>query len=216
MAASDIMDTYTIYFADVSVVITSQPLPSIYSVMECDDELRISRTNLVKKAETDKYIAVLTPDVERTMASLAAQFVQVEAAGGVAVDGLGRRLLIRRNGRWDLPKGHREAGESLEACAARETEEETGVHVASVGDLLCTTIHCYNLYGRWEMKHTSWFEMRAAEGSVLRPQGEEGIVAAEWVDDAEVRRRIKMSFPTIREVFRTLYKREGRTDAASV
>ena len=97
MAASDIMDTYTIYFADVSVVITSQPLPSIYSVMECDDELRISRTNLVKKAETDKYIAVLTPDVERTMASLAAQFVQVEAAGGVAVDGLGRRLLICRN-----------------------------------------------------------------------------------------------------------------------
>ena len=184
--------------------------------MECDDELRISRTNLVKKAETDKYIAVRTPDVERTMASLAAQFVQVEAAGGVAVDGLGRRLLICRNGRWDLPKGHREAGESLEACAARETEEETGVHVASVGGLLCTTIHCYNLYGRWEMKHTSWFEMRAAEGSVLRPQGEEGIVAAEWVDDAEVRRRIKMSFPTIREVFRTLYEREGRTDAASV
>ena len=184
--------------------------------MECDDELRISRTNLVKKAETDKYIAVLTPDVERTMASLAAQFVQVEAAGGVAVDGLGRRLLICRNGRWDLPKGHREAGESLEACAARETEEETGVHVASVGDLLCTTIHCYNLYGRWEMKHTSWFEMRVAEGSVLRPQGEEGIVAAEWVDDAEVRRRIKMSFPTIREVFRTLYEREGRTEAASV
>ena len=39
--------------------------------------------------------------------------VQVEAAGGVAVDGLGRRLLICRNGRWDLPKGHREAGESL-------------------------------------------------------------------------------------------------------
>ena len=66
------------------------------------------------------------------------------------------------------------------------------------------------------MKHTSWFEMRAAEGSVLRPQGEEGIVAAEWVDDVEVRRRIKMSFPTIREVFRTLYEREGRTDAASV
>ena len=209
------MDAYTIYFADVSVVITSQPLPPAYSVMECDGGLRISRANIVKKAETEKYIAVRTPDADRTMASLAAQFVQVEAAGGVAVDAAGRKLMIHRNGRWDLPKGHREAGESVAECAVRETEEETGVRIAEVGELLCTTVHCYNLYGRWEMKHTSWFLMRAAEGGgMLRPQGEEGIVAAEWVGDEEVPHRIKMSFPTIREVFRALYEKEGRPDAA--
>lgn len=209
------MDAYTIYFADVSVVITSQPLPPSYSVMECDSDLRISRANILKKAETEKCIAVRTPDADRTMASLAAQFVQVEAAGGVAVDASGRKLMIRRNGRWDLPKGHREAGESPDVCAARETEEETGVRIAEVGELLCSTVHCYDLYGRWEMKRTSWFLMRAAEGEgMLRPQAEEGIVAAEWVEDEEVRRRIKMSFPTIREVFRTLYEREGRPVAA--
>ena len=150
------------------------------------------------------------------MASLAEQFVQVEAAGGVAEDGCGPKQMNSRNGRWDLPKGHREAGESLEACAARETEEETGVRVAGVGELLCRTTHCYNLYGRWEMKHTSWFRMKAAgDGAVPRPQAEEGIVAAEWVDDDEVRRRIKTAYPTIREVFRTLYERESRADAAA-
>lgn len=209
------MDAYTIYFADVSVVITSQPLPPQYSVMECDGDMRISRANIVKKAETDKYIAVRTPDPDRTMASLAAQFVQVEAAGGVVEDSAGRKLMIRRNGRWDLPKGHREAGEPLEACAAREAEEETGVRVAEVGELLCETVHCYNLYGRWEMKRTWWYRMRAAaDVSELRPQGEEGIVAAEWVTDEEARRRIKMSFPTIRKVFRALYDRDGSAVAA--
>lgn len=215
-AASNGMDAYTIYFGDVRVVITSQPVPPTYSVMECDSELRILRANVVKKAETDKYIAVKTPDADRTMALLAAQFVQVEAAGGVAEDECGRRLMIRRNGRWDLPKGHREKGESLETCAARETEEETGVRVAEVGELLCRTTHCYNLFGRWEMKHTWWFRMRAAEVcGPLSPQTEEGIVAAEWVDDGEEPSRIKMAYPTIREVFRTLYEREGRRDMAA-
>lgn len=178
--------------------------------MECDSEQRISRANLIEKVGTDKYIAVMTSDVERTMASLEAQFVQVEAAGGLAVDSRGRKLMIHRNGRWDLPKGHREAGESLEECAARETEEETGVCVAEVGELLCRTTHCYNLFGRWEMKHTWWFRMRAADDcGPLCPQTEEGIAAAEWVEEEEVQNRIKMAYPTIREVFRTLYKRKG-------
>ena len=129
--------------------------------------------------------------------------------------GAARKLRFRRNGRGDLPRGTRGGGESAAVCAARETEEETGVRIAEVGELLCSTVHCYDLYGRWEMKRTSWFLMRAAEGEgMLRPQAEEGIVAAEWVGDEEVRRRIKMSFPTIREVFRPLYEREGRPVAA--
>jgi len=37
-------------------------------------------------------------------------------------------LLLRnaKHGTWGFPKGHREEGESLEECAARETREETG------------------------------------------------------------------------------------------
>lgn len=31
-----------------------------------------------------------------------------------------------RHGAWGFPKGHREDGESLEECARRETDEETG------------------------------------------------------------------------------------------
>ncbi len=55
----------------------------------------------------------------------------VRASGGVLwreVSG-GREILIAHRPRyddWSLPKGKREAGESDEACALREVEEETG------------------------------------------------------------------------------------------
>lgn len=42
-------------------------------------------------------------------------------------------LLMRHADRWDLPKGHREPGESLQETALRETEEETGILSDQIG-----------------------------------------------------------------------------------
>ena len=57
----------------------------------------------------------------------------VRGAGGVVVRhtpyGQPEVLLIHRAGRddWTFPKGKLEPGESLQACALREVEEETGL-----------------------------------------------------------------------------------------
>ncbi len=42
----------------------------------------------------------------------------------------GRRYLLLHYpaGHWDFPKGHIKKGESVLACARRETEEETGIN----------------------------------------------------------------------------------------
>lgn len=61
----------------------------------------------------------------------------VPACGTLTVDGAGRILLQRRRdtGQWALPMGKMEIGETPSQCAARETEEETGVAVEPVGML---------------------------------------------------------------------------------
>lgn len=52
----------------------------------------------------------------------------------VVLDSDGRVLLTRRvdNGRWCLPGGHFDAGESVTEAAVRETLEETGLEVEIV------------------------------------------------------------------------------------
>jgi len=61
----------------------------------------------------------------------------VQATAGVTAITDGRILLVRRtdDGTWCLPGGRVEFGESIEACARREFEEETG-HVVELTGLL--------------------------------------------------------------------------------
>jgi 8-oxo-dGTP diphosphatase len=61
----------------------------------------------------------------------------VQATAGVTAIADGRILLVRRtdDGTWCLPGGRVEFGESIEACARREFEEETG-HVVELTGLL--------------------------------------------------------------------------------
>lgn len=54
-------------------------------------------------------------------------------AVAVIVDRDGRVLLTRRvdNGKWCLPSGHMEVGETIEQTVIRETREETGLDVVA-------------------------------------------------------------------------------------
>jgi 8-oxo-dGTP pyrophosphatase MutT (NUDIX family) len=170
-----------------------------YCVDHLDKE-SISRAKIVHFLETYKQVAILSCDPMASFLEFAEQFAWVEAAGGVVENESGEVVMIRRNERWDLPKGHREKGETMEQCAAREAEEETGVKVERVERLLTTTLHAYNIYGGWELKLTVWYAMEARRVE-LKPQSEEGIVAAEWVAGDDIEQRIKGSFPTIKRVF---------------
>ncbi|MER7555646.1 NUDIX domain-containing protein [Nocardioides sp. NPDC126508] len=56
-------------------------------------------------------------------------------AAAAFVERDGKILLIQRsdNGKWSMPGGTMEAGESLTACVVRETLEETGIHIQCTG-----------------------------------------------------------------------------------
>jgi 8-oxo-dGTP pyrophosphatase MutT (NUDIX family) len=59
----------------------------------------------------------------------------VPACGVLAVNDQGQILLQRRRdtGQWALPMGKQELGETVTACAIRETKEETGIDVEVTG-----------------------------------------------------------------------------------
>jgi 8-oxo-dGTP pyrophosphatase MutT (NUDIX family) len=122
----------------------------------------------------------------------------VEAAGGYVMR-LGAAgpdvLLIFRRGVWDLPKGKRDGGETVRACAAREVREEVGVAKLRVARALGTTLHGYPLTKRYAVKTTHWFAM-TTEQSAFTPQAEEDIEQVAWVPLAEVPDRL--GFDTLR------------------
>lgn len=86
---------------------------------------------------------------------------QVRAAGGVVVDDEGRIALIHRPRYedWSLPKGKLNDGESWEAAAIREVQEETGVLCRHVEEL---DAHEY-VDRKGRPKRVRWWRMAVLE-----------------------------------------------------
>ena len=58
--------------------------------------------------------------------------VIIKAGGGLVKNEKGEVLFMFRKGKWDLPKGKLDPGETMDACAVREVMEETGVSGLSI------------------------------------------------------------------------------------
>ena len=152
-------------------------------------------------SDTIERIHIPSGDVESTYAFVCSQFKEVNAAGGLVSNRRGDFLMIRRNGLWDLPKGHQENGEDIRTTAVREVREETGVDDLSIGSLICVTDHCYRRDGIWHLKHTWWFNMTYMAPVDLLPQTEEDITKAAWVAKSSLPPFLKNTYPSIKEVF---------------
>lgn len=117
--------------------------------------------------------------------------IQIEAAGAVLFrmnENGAQVALIFRRGRWDLPKGKKEEGETIRACAKRELEEELGIVDVTIHEELLHTYHEYSAFEQEWGKTTYWFVATAPE-QAFHPQSDEEIEAVEWflVDDAKTK-----------------------------
>ena len=110
------------------------------------------------------------------------------SSGGIVVDPEGRILLLKRADEdiWCLPKGTVEEGESLEATAVREIQEETGLRVKLLRPLL--TIH-YGYYwppGDMNYDKTVAYFLAEPVGGRLKLEG--GFDASRWASRREALR----------------------------
>ena len=124
------------------------------------------------------------------------------AAGCVVYrhDATGAPLLLLihdQYGRWTLPKGHLEAGESEQAAAVREVLEETGLS-GELGVLVTRIVYTVrSKRGLEQLKQVAFFLLRA-DSFEAHPQAEEGIGAAEWF--APEAALAQIGYPQVRDV----------------
>lgn len=124
----------------------------------------------------------------------------IEAAGGMVFNNNGDLLMMMRRGKWDMPKGKLDEGESIEECAIREVMEETGLSGLKTVRKLQTTYHTYPYKGQTALKPSHWFLMNYTGNETPVPQLEEDITEICWVDKIKAQELILNAFPSIREM----------------
>lgn len=130
--------------------------------------------------QNDKQVLEFqTSDFEKAIEQFRAIFYFIEAAGGLITQN-NKHLFIYRHRRWDLPKGKLDKGESPEAAAIRECEEECGITGLSITGLILNTYHIYDYKGSYALKKTWWYAMNSTHSGKLVPQAEEDIERVEW------------------------------------
>ena len=124
----------------------------------------------------------------------------VKAAGGVVVRGK-KILFIKKNGRWEFPKGRLKKGANRKKTAVREISEETGIKKKHLNIImpLIPTHHHNKISGSTVVKETSWFliEYLGDPKKRLIPEKKEGITKCKWFTLDELVLTIKDSRPLV-------------------
>ncbi len=197
-----------IYFNDKPLFLTDEITPEIEPYAHHDDAVLIDEfstpgvNSMIHEMRLEKIHAGIfvhknLAELEKTFRK---KFTLVKAAGGLVLNDTGEVLMMLRRGKWDLPKGKLDPGESLETCAVREVQEETGLQDVHIEAPLLITYHTYDESGKHILKESHWYLMKAPGQQPLVPQSEEQITTLEWVPASAVNKYSNNTFPSIIDV----------------
>jgi ADP-ribose pyrophosphatase YjhB (NUDIX family) len=167
----------------------------------------VDAQSLLLKLDSAKYsmLILLFNNVERLKTDFFSQFIIIEAAGGIVQNENKDILFIFRRGKWDLPKGKLESEETIETCAAREIEEETGVTQLTFKRKIGETYHIYTERGQTVLKISHWFYFTCSSSQKMTPQTEEDIAEVKWVPTQHIKEPMQNTYKNIKEILRTFF-----------
>ncbi len=153
-----------------------------------------------------------TENPEQAFKQLSKNYLILEAAGGLVFNSENKLLVIERMGKWDIPKGKIEAIETPRHAAMREVCEETGVCDLEIISPLRETYHTYIHKEKNILKRTYWFKMKCHSFNEFKPQHEEQITAAHWMNKEETRKAMKNSYTSIADLMEECMKDWGQEE----
>jgi len=200
------MDIFKIHFENRFIIISPEPdrlqKYGLFHKFHDTDELY----RLISEFQEDKNIHSINiygTDIKHLWRLFRIYFTEVGAAGGLVKHSSGKYLFIERKGKWDLPKGHIEHGESPEDCALREVMEETGIKGHYIAKALDPSYHTYSWEGISYLKKTYWFLMSYSGDMICDPQTEEGITKVEWMSADEISKKKDLAWLSLADLINT-------------
>ncbi|MEN8900894.1 MAG: NUDIX domain-containing protein [Nonlabens sp.] len=192
---------YKVFVKEVAIIVTSDK-----NAFKDHNTFNIKKVNfedLIKKIEKKEItnVVLYSKNESKLLKRLHKLLPVVVAGGGLVLNQDNDFLFIHRNGKWDLPKGKAEKGESIEQTSIREVEEETGVRRLEITNYLGHTYHTFSRKGKVKLKLTHWFIMETDFNKKLKPQKKEGIDKAVWLNKEMATIALKESYANIRELF---------------
>lgn len=204
-----------IYFNDKPLFLCDNVDETIEPYLHHDDAVFIDELDshtvksMIHEMQLDKVHAgvFFHTDLETLKKAFVKKFTLVKAAGGLVLNEQKEILLIFRRGSWDLPKGKLDKGETLEHCAVREVEEETGATNVKLLSPLSITYHTYHEGARFILKESHWYNMSVRGEQKLTPQTEEDIQEIKWVAADNLSEYMKKIYPSVAEVLQLHLKK---------
>jgi 8-oxo-dGTP pyrophosphatase MutT (NUDIX family) len=207
---------YTIYFGDAPLFLTDQLDAEMQEIMHHDDGVYMDELShpaiksMIHEMKNPQHHAGVYyhANLEELKKQFWKQFTIIKAAGGLVENDQGDLLMIFRRGKWDLPKGKLDDGETLEACAVREVEEETGIRNTVLKKPFATTYHVYDEFGKHILKESYWYTMHSPGKQDPVAQAEEQITAISWANKDQVRDLLTNTYPIVRDLVRLYWADE--------
>tara|TARA_B100000886_G_scaffold7750_1_gene4974 strand:+ start:7 stop:603 length:597 start_codon:yes stop_codon:yes gene_type:complete len=176
---------YKVFINKLSIILTSKNK----SLSQENSFLLTSITlnEILKKVRKHKKIFLYHPKKSELLKVFKSKIKVIFASGGIVKNDNNQILFIYRRGKWDLPKGKAEKGESIRETAVREVIEETGIEKLKIDKYFSNTFHIVRNNKKYFLKETSWFLMSSNFKGKLKPQLNEGIKSVKWktFDDAK-------------------------------
>lgn len=187
---------YKVFFNESLLTFSNQSNPEAKNIL-FQNEAQFDESFHLLSSKASNLVNIFSDDIETVWTKFLKYYKHIQAAGGIVRNPKDDYLFIFRLGKWDLPKGKMEEGESREESAIREIEEECSLTNLELKRFLMPTFHIYFLR-EYIIKETFWFEVFYDGVELPLPQTEEGIESVEWRKESEIPQLLENSYPNIK------------------